>query len=190
MQWLQSLAHPYHFTATVTGPDLEAAQTVKVKALEWHKTPDYMPLRIPKQLSEKLIRHHGDPPVWWMGQLVSYLIRPQNWLNTAISDTARKLGFERPIAGYVASSVFIFSDLVHSDKYLYYSLRFSIHVRRTDKIISEAASHDLSEYMEHVIDWFDKESLKRNISGEPQIQTRRVYIASDEPAIFQEAKVR
>ncbi len=49
-------------------------------------------------------------------------------------------------------------------------------MRRTDKIGSEAAFHDVAEYMEHVHNFFDTyELIHRNISVK-----RAVYLATDE----------
>lgn len=48
----------------------------------------------------ELTRYHGDPAAWWMGHLVSFLIRPQPWLADKLSEEEGKIGFQNPIAGY------------------------------------------------------------------------------------------
>ena len=49
-------------------------------------------------------------------------------------------------------------------------------MRRTDKIGSEAAFHDVDEYMEHVDNYFDTyELINPNVSFK-----RAVYLATDE----------
>lgn len=58
----------------------------------------------------------------------------------------------------------------------------SVHVRRTDKVGTEAAFHSIDEYMLYVADFFDKLEIKE------KIKVRRVYLASDDPSVLPEAK--
>ena len=60
----------------------------------------------------------------------------------------------------------------------------SVHIRRTDKVGTEAAFHKLSEYMDHVEEYYKTLELV-----EP-VERKRVYIATDEPKIFEEARTR
>jgi glycoprotein 6-alpha-L-fucosyltransferase len=53
-----------------------------------------------------------------------------------------------------------------------------IHVRRTDKVGTEAAFHPVEEYMKYVEEWFAKYELNHPASG-----TRRVFVASDDPKV-------
>ena len=69
----------------------------------------------------------------------------------------------------------------------------SVHIRRTDKVHAEAAYHSLGEYMAHVDDYFDQLEADRQLARrtdpfpvEP-IQ-RRIYLASDDPGVIEEAK--
>uniref|UniRef100_H2YS60 GT23 domain-containing protein n=1 Tax=Ciona savignyi TaxID=51511 RepID=H2YS60_CIOSA len=56
-----------------------------------------------------------------------------------------------------------------------------IHVRRTDKI-KEANYQDLNSYMEYAINWYDQYVIRHgNVR-------RKIYLASDDPAIMEEAK--
>lgn len=57
-----------------------------------------------------------------------------------------------------------------------------VHVRRTDKVGTEAAFHPIEEYMLHVEDQF--QSLARRM----HIDKKRVYLATDDPSLLQEAK--
>jgi glycoprotein 6-alpha-L-fucosyltransferase len=67
-----------------------------------------------------------------------------------------KLGFKKPIVG--------------------------VHVRRTDKVGTEASFHSLEEYMKSVDDYYDQlEMVER-------VDKRRVYIASDDPKVIDEAR--
>ena len=58
-----------------------------------------------------------------------------------------------------------------------------LHVRRTDKT-REAAYHPLDEYMVHVAEWYDAYKLTH-----PDVE-RRVYLATDESALIEEARYR
>lgn len=121
-----------------------------------HPRPPYMPQAVPADIADRLIRLHGHPFVWWMGQFVSYLLRLQPWLVTDIEKMTQKLDFYGPIVG--------------------------IHVRRTDKVGSEAAFHDIDEYMVHVEDYFlTLDKLYSSVK-------RRVYIATDDPSVIDETK--
>lgn len=57
-----------------------------------------------------------------------------------------------------------------------------IHVRRTDKVGTEAAFHALDEYMFHAADFFNQLELKR------KVDVRRIYLASDDPSVLPEAR--
>ena len=59
---------------------------------------------------------------------------------------------------------------------------YSVHVRRTDKVGMEAQFHAVQEYMAYVEEWFDIYEKRH-----PGVQ-RRVYLASDDPNVLQEAK--
>ena len=69
--------------------------------------PDYLPLSIPEELSSALISLHGAPIVWFIGQIVSYLMRPSSEMTEYINQKKERFKFRGPIVG--------------------------IHVRRTDK---------------------------------------------------------
>lgn len=54
---------------------------------------------------------------------------------------------------------------------------FRIHVRRTDKVGTEAAFHGIEEYMQAVDDYYDQVEMVE------AIDKRRVFIASDDPKV-------
>lgn len=58
---------------------------------------------------------------------------------------------------------------------------FSVHIRRTDKVGSEAAFHSVDEYMSFVDEWFQSYDVARSPLGPV---ARRVYVASDDPEVF------
>ena len=62
----------------------------------------------------------------------------------------------------------------------------SIHVRRTDKVGTEAAFHDIAEYMKHVEDYYTIFQYQN-----PNLKfTKRVYLATDEPTVFSDARAK
>ncbi|XP_045168522.2 alpha-(1,6)-fucosyltransferase-like [Mercenaria mercenaria] len=135
----------------------DSAQVVELPIVDsLSPRPSYLPLAIPDDLADRLFRFHGDPSAWWIGQLVTYLTRPNEMLKTDLTESKKKLGFQNPIVG--------------------------VHIRRTDKVGMEAQFHGVDEYMKYVDEWFDIYE-RRN----PGVQ-RRVYLASDDPNVLNEAK--
>lgn len=117
--------------------------------------PPYLPLAIPEDLAPRLIRLHGEPIAWWVGQILKYLLRPQEKTSTMIQDAMTRMGFKRPIVG--------------------------VHIRRTDKVGTEAALHSVKEYMAAVDEYYNELELKQ------PVEKRRIYLASDDPKVFEEA---
>lgn len=60
-----------------------------------------MPLAIPADLAPRLMRLHGDPIVWWIGQFLKYLLRTQLRTQELLDNSIEKLKFQKPIVGYV-----------------------------------------------------------------------------------------
>lgn len=58
---------------------------------------------------------------------------------------------------------------------------FRVHVRRTDKVGTEAAYHSIDEYMQAVNEYYDQLELKQ------AVEKRRVYLATDDPKVIKEA---
>ncbi|XP_070296970.1 alpha-(1,6)-fucosyltransferase-like, partial [Salvelinus sp. IW2-2015] len=116
-----------HWSGEANDRDIQVVELPIVDSL--HPRPPYLPLAIPEDLAQRLHRLHGDPSVWWVSQLVKYLIRPQAWLEKEIQDTTAKLGFSHPIIGY-PDYEFI------SDNSISWSVCVSgIHVRGSDKCV-------------------------------------------------------
>ena len=57
-------------------------------------------------------------------------------------------------------------------------------MRRTDKVGTEAAYHDISEYMKYVEDYYIIYQYQNPDSN----FTKRVYLATDEPSVFSDAR--
>jgi len=125
--------------------------------------PNQLPLAVPEDLRPRLERFHASPPVWWIGQLLKFLLKPKPKLSKLIKDAGDRLGFSHPIVG--------------------------VHVRRTDKVGTEAAYHSIGEYMARVDDWFKKYELLHP-SPLPSGRKRNVFLATDEPLLLEEAKAK
>lgn len=118
--------------------------------------PPFLPLAIPEDLAPRLIRLHGDPIVWWVGQFLKYLLRSQDKTSTLLQNAISTLGFKRPIVG--------------------------VHVRRTDKVGTEAAYHGIEEYMSAVDEYYNQLELKQ------KVDKRRIYLATDDPKVIADAR--
>lgn len=118
--------------------------------------PPYLPLAIPEDLAPRLKRLHGDPITWWVGQFLKYLLRMQPDTQNMLDVGRQKLGFKKPIVG--------------------------VHVRRTDKVGTEASLHTIEEYMIWVDDYFDQLELSQ------PVDKRRIFLASDDPKVIEEAR--
>ncbi|CAF0711896.1 unnamed protein product [Brachionus calyciflorus] len=119
--------------------------------------PSFLPLSVPKEILEPLKKFHGDPFVWWSGQVLSYLMRFNSEFQKTINQHTEAIQFKTPCVG--------------------------VHVRRTDKIGSEAAYHGIDEYMKYVKEFYDIEDLKNS-----KKTTRNVFLATDEVGVLKEAK--
>ncbi|KAF2880167.1 hypothetical protein ILUMI_26005, partial [Ignelater luminosus] len=100
--------------------------------------PSYLPLAIPEDLAPRLIRLHGNPFVWWVGQILKYVYRPQEKTAAFLQNATANLSFKRPLVG--------------------------VHVRRTDKIGIEASYHSIEEYMNVVDEYYNQLELKEKIN--------------------------
>ena len=78
----------------------ETADVVDIPLIDnIHPRKDFMPMAIPEDLAERLIRLHGNPFVWFTGQLMKYLLRPQPWLTEYLEKKYQEFKFETPIVG-------------------------------------------------------------------------------------------
>lgn len=88
---------------------------------------------------------------WWHAQIVGYIMRPSKALHSWIRQAKDTLllGPKSTVVG--------------------------LHIRRTDKLHSEARFHANSEYMKHVIAFYDKKEM---VSG--PIENKLVFVATDD----------
>ncbi|XP_069184193.1 alpha-(1,6)-fucosyltransferase-like [Procambarus clarkii] len=136
-------------------PGTSDSQTVEFIGVYADPKPEYMPLAIPSDISERVVRVTADPAAWWVGQFVKYIFKLQPYMQEIVNKTEKDINFQHPIVG--------------------------VHVRRTDKKI-EAKLYGIEEYMEQVERYYTGLQIFN-----PNV-TRRIYLASDEPAVFTEAQ--
>jgi len=138
-------------------PGKESTQVVELPIVDSvNPRPPFLPPAVPADLIDRISRLHGDPIVWWVSQFLKYMLRPQPHLQEMLDTTVSNFNIEHPIVG--------------------------IHIRRTDKVGTEAAFHPVEEYMKYVEEWFRKQELtKTDIK-------RRVYVASDDPKVLGECR--
>jgi glycoprotein 6-alpha-L-fucosyltransferase len=66
---------------------------------EVNPRPKFLPPAIPRDLSERIIRLHGDPSVWWVSQFVRYILRTQPDTAEMFEEVEERLKFAKPIVG-------------------------------------------------------------------------------------------
>ena len=71
------------------------------------RRPPYLPLAVPKDMSETLLTHHGHPFVWFVGHMMRYLLRWQPTTTNFLEDKKKTLKFEHPIVGYIITVLYI-----------------------------------------------------------------------------------
>ncbi len=91
-----------------------------------------------------------------MGQFLKYMLKPQSALQAELENMRATLNFTHPVVG--------------------------VHIRRTDKVGTEAGYHSIHEYMPHVELWF------KIYEQTHPVDSRRVYIATDYPPVIAEAR--
>ncbi|XP_053382375.1 alpha-(1,6)-fucosyltransferase-like isoform X2 [Mercenaria mercenaria] len=109
--------------------EVDNAEVVEMASIESMSRPSYFPLAVPEDLADRILHFHGDPAVWWIGQFVKYITRPNEKMNEYLNTKRMRLRFTTPIVG--------------------------VQIRRTDKIGQEAQMHLIEEYMTHVKEWYD-----------------------------------
>ncbi|XP_078487261.1 alpha-(1,6)-fucosyltransferase-like [Ciona intestinalis] len=122
----------------------------------------FKPLGASKQLWTKIVNFHGNPTAWWKGQLLRYIMRPNEAIERMLEEERAQIDFGEPIVG--------------------------VHVRRTDKLFlpgENAKFHYFREYMKHVDDWYDRYELQMRKLGAKHNIHRRVYLATDDVFVWE-----
>ncbi|KAI0987417.1 hypothetical protein GJ496_009963 [Pomphorhynchus laevis] len=123
--------------------------------------PDFIPLAIPNHLSKStmILSLHGNPFTLYAGHLIRSVLSIQPEFQQIVDDTQNRFNFSSPVVG--------------------------IHVRRTDKIGTEARFYHLEKYMAHVEEFFKIEEFRQK-----QKLKRRVFVATDDPNLLDGASDR
>lgn len=140
-----------------TWPAGENVQVLTIPIIDsLNPRPPFLPLAIPADLAPRLTKLHGDPIAWWIGQFLKFILKPQPETKEMLENGRRKLGFRKPCVG--------------------------IHIRRTDKVGTEAAFHTLDEYMKAVDEYYNQLEMVQFV------EKRRIFLASDDPKVIDEAR--
>lgn len=139
--------------------ETDVAQVIQVpRSIYVRPAPEFLPLAIPDDLADRLTLVHDDPSAWWTSQLIKYIMRFNPKTQSMMERRERSIGFTNPIVG--------------------------VQIRRTNKLLHEAEFYALEEYMEEVEDFY----LGLEMRSEPRFTgIRRVFIATDDPAVIAEA---
>ena len=110
---------------SVLWPGKKDSQVVEIPIIDSvNPRPKYLPPAIPEDLADRLIRIHGNPIVWWVSEFLRYMLRPQSKTEELLKAAENGRDPTVPMVG--------------------------MHVRRTDKVGTEAAFHGVDEYMKYV----------------------------------------
>lgn len=83
-----------------TWPGTSETQVVTLPIVDSvNPRPPYLPLAIPEDLAPRLSKLHGAPAVWWIGQFIKYLLKPQPRTQQLLDKSIEKLNFRKPIVG-------------------------------------------------------------------------------------------
>ena len=121
--------------------------------------PEFLPLAIPASILQVIKCCHSKPDVWWIGQLAAFIMRPNYRLQKLIKRSEFNLGLPK-------------------NQYL------GCHIRRTDKVGSEAKFHHVYEYYTALRDSY--QMLKHSKSF--RNLTNVVYLATDDAEAVEEFK--
>jgi hypothetical protein len=90
------------YSTCVDESDPNSLQVIRLDIIDVRsKKPDYLPLGVPSDLAPLLDEFHGDPYVWWAGQILNYIMRFNDKFQKIVDETTRKIGFKTPCVGFV-----------------------------------------------------------------------------------------
>ncbi|KAK4887719.1 hypothetical protein RN001_003990 [Aquatica leii] len=98
----------------------------------------YMPLAVPEDLVDRLKTIHGNPIVWWIGQILKYVWKLQPITTAYINHYMKKFEIKYPFVG--------------------------VQIRRTDKLLGEAQYYSIEEYMDVVDEYYNSIETKTNLT--------------------------
>nr|CAD2171108.1 unnamed protein product [Meloidogyne enterolobii] len=116
----------------------------------------HSPEAVPLEFKEILTKHHTNPPAWFMGQIIIFVLRENQTTSAKLNKV--EATFNLGNASFAG-----------------------IHVRRTDKGV-EAPFQKLEEYMKWIDFWYNSEEIKiQNSKQNKTLNKRRLFVATDEP---------
>jgi len=141
--------------------------------------PFYLPPQIREILGEVKHKEIGDLRAWMVGQVESYLLRPNSYAKELLDNSHKEIfaNIDTSDAVYWKYTTLHFPTMPHPIA--------GMHVRRTDHR-GEAPFREVSEYMSWIDDWFSKQTKYRLSTG----VKRRVFLATDEPEVIKECKTK
>lgn len=63
------------------------------------KRPDFLPLSVPREYLDKLSSFHGDPFIWFAGQILNYLMRFNSDFQSTVTKKSEILNLQSPCVG-------------------------------------------------------------------------------------------
>uniref|UniRef100_A0A914KMM7 GT23 domain-containing protein n=1 Tax=Meloidogyne incognita TaxID=6306 RepID=A0A914KMM7_MELIC len=130
--------------------------------IEWEFKIPHSPEIAPLEFKEILTEHHTNPPAWFMGQIIKFVLRENQTTSAKLNKVEATFN--------LGNETFT-----------------GIHVRRTDKR-DESPFRGLEDYMKWIDFWYNSEEIKiqnsKLNSTKQQNKTlnkRRLFIATDEP---------
>lgn len=126
------------------------------------KEYDFLPLAIPEQLRKDLKSCSDVPFLLFLGYIIKFIVQPSESLKNKFREYRNSLG-------------------LHDGDVL-----VGVHVRRTDKIVTEAKYHSLEEYMQIVDKIYDRIDMHErfNFQSSTLKVKRNVYLATDDPGVW------
>ena len=80
--------------------DAESAKLVQMPSIDnIPYRPPQLPMAVPRDLAGSLMSFHGYPFVWFVGQILKYLMQPKKEVEDFINERRKTLGFKHPIVG-------------------------------------------------------------------------------------------
>ncbi|CAL8116612.1 unnamed protein product [Orchesella dallaii] len=146
-----------------------SAQVISVSTFlvmrKYKKAPwgSFRPTVMPVEFESRLRNITNDPLIWWVGQFVTYAMRFTPEIEKIVGEEKTRM---RRISRNDSSIIPI-----------------GLHVRRTDKLIKEAASYPLKAYLSHVTRY-----LRAREKNEGKPISGHIFLASDEPKVIEEAR--
>ena len=93
---------------SITEVDWDFSQVVSVPIIEsLNPRPPFLPQAIPSEFADKLLSFHGHPFVWFAGQFLTYLMRPNKELRDFIAEKKKALKIKKPYVRYICMYVYV-----------------------------------------------------------------------------------